>query len=513
MIKSPECEIVNVKDSNQHIDRDSLSPSQIYEFLDLGYLELKLNEPTLNGDFADRMFAAARNAYAQNEQRNDSQNPVKYIADDRLDTIPAVDVLLNSRELNGALTSLLGEKYFRYRHSFVHRSGLGDQSFHKDSPLPWGGKGGIRSHKLEWVMVFYYPQKTTVELGPTEVLPGTQYWNVDREHTDNTRGEDRLGLDFERQGAGTSPDLALRDRLIAEQWQTLDRGITPKRLIADPGSLFLIHFDLFHRGTRLESEGERYMFKFWYTRTVEPNHSKSFAPIHYRPMDSRRFPVVQYVGSWMGLPKLLDGDEGSKETSAGAEELGEAERVASAYGQGTRGDRRLVEQICSGNEALRRAAQYGLIANPKLGLEAAKTLIESENPQDRTCAMFLLGELSDISDIEIQFIVESTRNDSDEAVSRAGLIALGKIKRRQSEAVSESVNDELLNVLLDLLDSVDSTDTQRQLAYLSLLVFAQSRLNPLTASSVDRIRRLVDGESNRYARETGQEVLKRVRLV
>lgn len=45
-------------------------------------------------------------------------------------------------------------------------------------------------------MVFFYPQKTSLEMGATEILPGTQYWNVDREDDGITEGKDRFDPNF-----------------------------------------------------------------------------------------------------------------------------------------------------------------------------------------------------------------------------------------------------------------------------------------------------------------------------
>ena len=150
----------------------TLTADQIYEFLDLGYLKISLGDTSLGKDFSARMFRHAREAYRKADLSEGHRGRIRHIADERIDCLPEVQQLLSSRELNGALGSLLGKNFYRYRHSFIHRADRFDQSFHKDSPLPWGTTGGIRSHKLEWVMLFYYPQDTTLALGPTEIIPG-----------------------------------------------------------------------------------------------------------------------------------------------------------------------------------------------------------------------------------------------------------------------------------------------------------------------------------------------------
>ena len=76
----------------------------------------------------------------------------------------------------GALQSILGKGYSLHPHTFTHiKDDVGaDQDWHKDGFLPRNGHG-IRYHQPEHVLLFYYPQDTVAELGPTEILPCTQY--------------------------------------------------------------------------------------------------------------------------------------------------------------------------------------------------------------------------------------------------------------------------------------------------------------------------------------------------
>ena len=87
----------------------TLAPNQVYEFLDLGYLTLGLHDAALGTDFAKRMFARARKAYIKFDLETVQRHRLRHIADETVDCMPDVNRLLSSRELNGALTSLLGE--------------------------------------------------------------------------------------------------------------------------------------------------------------------------------------------------------------------------------------------------------------------------------------------------------------------------------------------------------------------------------------------------------------------
>ena len=317
-------------------------------------------------------------------------------------------------------------------------------------------------------MAFYYPQKTTLDMGPTQILPGTQYWNVDRELANN-RGEDRLGLASERDQVATTSDLELRDRLLEQQWRSLDDRIAPTRLTVDAGSLVLMYFDLFHRGTRLNIDSERYMYKFWFARTTEPSARQQSTTVNYRVQDPWREVIVSKVGCWLGLPileRIANGEESRQENHSADRE---ASRTQQAYLAAERDDECLIVQLFSGVESQRRAAQYGLVTQKELGLTAVERLHASEHPKERQCAMFLMGELCEITDTNLQLVKNRVVDDDDDEVRNAAIIALGKIKRRQKDSVSDVTHTPLSSALLHVLQNESSTASQRQLAYLSLL--------------------------------------------
>lgn len=488
-----------------------LTPNQIYEFLDLGYLKIQLKDAALGNDFAARMFVRAQEAYSRADLESHHRNRIAHIADEGVDSLPEVKQLHSSQEINGALASLLGHDFYRYRHSFIHRADKFDQSFHKDSPLPWGTKGGIRSHKLEWAMAFYYPQDTTVALGPTEILPGTQYWNVDRLESGNTHGEDRLGLNFDRKKIGSSPDLELRDKHLETQRQSLDRYTEPLKLEVCANSLVLVHFDLFHRGTRMTCNGERYMFKFWYTRTSEPNIcNKRHVNDSYQVRDSRREPIVSHIASWLNLANIRDQ---SKDVSATLTSYSNIEcepiRMCNAYLKARQHDDCLIDEACSGIESSRRSAVYALATRPSLAKKVIPRLLDSRDVQDLQCAAFLIGECCRIDAPVAKKAIEMTRYTEGD-ISRAAIIALGKMKRRQRNLVSVETHNAIVDSLLEVLQESDKDGSHRQLAYLSLMSFTSVTRNPLRSDQVAKIELAVNSETNKYARSTGNEVLARL---
>jgi hypothetical protein len=68
------------------------------------------------------------------------------------------------------------------------------------------------------VMAMYYPQATTIELGPTGILPGSQYFYQ----------MDPFGKE---------------DSILLEQWGTKELP-----LVCKAGTVVIIHYDIWHRG-------------------------------------------------------------------------------------------------------------------------------------------------------------------------------------------------------------------------------------------------------------------------
>lgn len=353
------------------------------------------------------------------------------------------------------------------------------------------------------------PRDTTLALGPTEILPGSQYWNVDRLGSGNTYGEDRLGLDFERDNVGSSPDLELRDNHLETQRRSLDEYTQPLRLEVNANSLVLVHFDLFHRGTRMTCDGERYMFKFWYTRTSEPESASEQTSASYQPKDSRRQPIVNEIGSWMNLPVSKSrGKRGSDTSPDCLQDASEANRICGGYKKARRQDESLIDEACSGIESTRRSAVYALAARPSLAMRAIPQLLNSNSFLDQQCAMFLIGECCDIGHSLVTNAVAMTRYEEAD-VSRAAIIALGKIKRRQQHPISEDSHNQIVESLFEVLKDSNTDGAHRQLVYLSLLPFAADSHNTLELDQVVGIEEAVNAETNKYARSTGVEVLAR----
>ena len=170
------------------------------------------------------------------------------IAENVTSRIPAMQEVISSPAVSGALQSLLGEGFALHPHTFLHNTNAGmDQDFHKDGILPWNGHA-MRTHQPEYMLMLYYPQDTPEDLGPTEILPCTQYF-----HNDSTpeNGYPTAGRTI---GGGVSaePDFAQRDadRAAVLKQVGWPEETTPKKVIVPKGSVAFTHFDVYHRGTR-----------------------------------------------------------------------------------------------------------------------------------------------------------------------------------------------------------------------------------------------------------------------
>ena len=162
-----------------------------------------------------------------------------------LPRVPAIGGILDDTQVRGALTSILGEDYIVHAHRHCHfRPPHTDaQRMHKDS---WAR----RHHRTRWAMAFYYPQDTTVDMGPTGVVPGSQYFN-------------------------NTPDSEAEVALAGEA-----------------GTVVIVHYDLWHRGMANVTDRKRYMLKFLFARMDEPEPAKG-STVSQRPISSIKSCMVR----------------------------------------------------------------------------------------------------------------------------------------------------------------------------------------------------------------------------
>ncbi len=142
-----------------------------------------------------------------------------------------VDNVIKNAQAAGAVRSLLGEDFALPMHMSNHRV---------QCPLAMSGGwhrdgGAVDPPRLESLQVFYYPQDTPAELGPTEVLPSSHLLRIKRRYM--------------------------------TQYGSIRQAV---QTVAPAGSIFITHYSIWHRATSSTASGIRNLLKYNYRRTAAP---------------------------------------------------------------------------------------------------------------------------------------------------------------------------------------------------------------------------------------------------
>jgi len=207
-----------------------LSPQQLQDFIRNGFLVLW---PTFQdgATYHERAYNEAARIVAQGEVGNN-------LLSEEVSPEGTFEPIIDSPEIAGALTSILGDDYalLLSRHCHTSKSGSVGQALHQDD---FFGFDRFRQMVPTEVMIFYYPQAVTNLMGPTAVLPGSQY------SMRSKCAKDGSWLPGEPQNP--------------EQLLTFDK----------PGACMLMHWNLWHRGTQQLGGSHvpvRYALKFQFRR-------------------------------------------------------------------------------------------------------------------------------------------------------------------------------------------------------------------------------------------------------
>ena len=181
-----------------------------------------------------------------------------------LPRLPELELVLQSPEVRGALISVLGPNYISHPHRYWHhldpmakrpREGevpdLVFKNCHQDSYTP---AGMPRSHRSRYARIMYYAQDTPMELGPTHVIPGSQYhWGLadeDKQRTLPVTGEAGLvflshfdighaaGVNLRGQTRHMIKFIFMRaDEPLEPTWTCRDQAWKPPRMLTAPYDL------------------------------------------------------------------------------------------------------------------------------------------------------------------------------------------------------------------------------------------------------------------------------------
>ena len=198
----------------RHDCKPTLNDQQVFEFCRRGYLVL---EGVVNAAVNDRMMAFI--------DEHPGHQPLKILDEDWF-----VDGVLKNPQAAGAVRCLLGRDFTLPTNMCNHRAECPTraQSWHRDG-------GSIYTPRLDYLQVFYYPQDTPAELGPTEVIPGSHFMRSKANHMGHIQS--------------------------VRMTQTTS---------APAGSILITVYSIWHRKGKSTAGDFRNLIKYNYWRTTEP---------------------------------------------------------------------------------------------------------------------------------------------------------------------------------------------------------------------------------------------------
>lgn len=375
-----------------------LTDEQIVQFITDGYLVLQ-NE--LPNERHQKVMSQIHSVLME------EGNPGNNI----LPRVPDIQAFFETPVVKGALTGILGPDYYMHPHRHCHYNQPANQNpggglWHKD-----GYWSTMRSHRPWWAMMFYYTQDITKELGPTAVMPGSQY-------NEHFPGDDKPFL------LPTGP----------------------------AGTMVLVHFDLWHKASLNTSNQDRYMLKFQFARLEAPTspnwvHENKAFQVSAGRTDETLLPIWLDVWNWLkgGSPEegertdttLVDRKEALrlKELAAGDEENLALNAVYTLGRSGAAGVRELLNIMRSGSAEASVRATYGCIAAGEAAVEGLIELLDHSDCERRALACFALGMVGSPKERVVPALVLAL-SDEHAQVERQAAEALGFIQAISSEAVS-----------------------------------------------------------------------------
>ena len=464
-----------------------LTDDQMRQFIAHGYVVLKADFPP---EFHEAMRLKIEAVMSK------EGNPGNNI----LPRVPEIQDVFDHPTVRGALTSVLGPSYIMHPHRHGHFSEPGRkvQAWHKDS---YWGHAKVRNHHQWWAMIFYFNQEVIQEMGPSAIMPGTQYYNS------------RAG----------------------------DESEVEKHVLGEAGTMALIHYDIWHKGTANISDRNRSMLKFQFVRMERPsaptwnNQQSAWKPMNGEGPTNQHETVWQHQWQWLsgqsGIPTngtdagnsqigalidaLANGDKRIRLRAA--DELGllgaaaadaipaltaalddEYEPVAinAAYGLANMGEPAVValtQALKAPSKDAARNAAYALSAIGPVAAPALAELLDFEAEAARGYAAYALGEIGQVAPEIVPALVKLT-GDEAEWVRRNTVEALGTI---DAPAVT------LVETLTESLNH-DADDQVRFTAALSL-----ARLGAKAAGAVPALKQALKDE-NRYVRANAVDALNRI---
>jgi hypothetical protein len=215
----------------------TLDDAQVLEFCKAGYLRLDAVIPEAVGQRA-QAFLNAKAAELEGREILGHDGPSNVDPVELLGEEWFVDGVLLHPAVAGAVRSLLGPAFglpvLIHNHRVVPEQGASAaQGWHHDGGSQFAvsaGYGSTTVPGLNYLQVFYYPQLVTAEMGPTELVPGSGYFQL------------------------PGPPL----------------GSQPLLTTASAGTVFITDYPIMHRRAASSRPCKRDLLKYMYWRTQPP---------------------------------------------------------------------------------------------------------------------------------------------------------------------------------------------------------------------------------------------------
>jgi hypothetical protein len=429
-----------------------LDDGQVQSFLLHGYITV---DADLGTDFHAGLHGQICKLFA-----NDG-NP----GNDILPKVPDLHQVLAQPAVAGALASLLGPDYLLHPHRHCHQNVAGSQGqrMHQDS---YEADQNVRHHRVRWLMAFYYPQDVDARMGPSSIVPRTQYLTAEDQH-------------------GSADELPLEGRA---------------------GTVAIVHYDLWHRAMANIGERDRFMVKFLFTRMSEPHTAPwRHEGAAWASTGSGDDAVCAHLWDWMrGQTGAAHEPEVVSNLADGLTAIEEMDRYAAAYRLGAAGEEGVgILMAALREEGSRRVqaniershtnpaqfeAAYGLSAAGAAAVGPLTELLTDEAWWLRASAADVLGDIG-LPAAASTGALSEVLTDESEWVRRNAVEALGTIGPSAAESAG---------ALAPCLN--DPSDAVRHNAALALARIGGGEAAALQAATDD---------TNRYVRELAAEALSR----
>ncbi|MEM7031961.1 MAG: HEAT repeat domain-containing protein [Chloroflexota bacterium] len=412
---------------------------------------------TLQPDFPPEFH---QQIYAQTEAVFESGNP----GNDILPKVRGVAQVFDHPLVVGALSTILGPDYVMHphRHCHLNMPGTSAQTSHQDS---YEDDENVRQHRTRWAMAFYYPQDVTSNMGPTGLQPGTQYF-------------------YQKETTQDMPEVALS---------------------GPAGTVTIVHYDVWHRAMKNDSDKKRYMMKFLFCRMSEPEKASINSSHHLENLMLWHTGNCSSSISKTKLPSLHTFIDQLKHGT-------ETDRITAAYALGQVGSAAVPtvletlqhEAIATGDQNLKRgytnpSQLYSVYALSNLGTTAVSAVVEAlrhPNRWVRAAAAAVLADMGREAQSSVPHLTEAL-SDQEMWVRRNAVEALGIICPNDMTAVAQ---------LCQILQN-DEAHRVRHNAALAL-----ARIRPNADFAVAALGTALNDE-NLYVRGNTRLALKRINTV